>query len=393
MVISNERGFHVLIPAAGSGSRAGLSVPKQYRQIGGKTILRHTIEKFIGIQGLKSIRVIVDPDHMDLYTEAVGNLADVLAPPVSGATTRKESVYNGLSGLSGAKEDDLVLIHDAARPFITAAAIERLLHAMEQAEAATLAAPVADTLVDAAYTPYDRDRISAVQTPQAFRLGTLRKAHELYREDDRFTDDAGLVAAMGGQVALVSGNRDNFKITTNDDIAMAERLLSPHRETRTGFGYDVHTFDPAPASVIRLGGINIAHDRKLLGHSDADVILHALTDALLGTIGSGDIGQLFPPSDPQWKGADSELFLREAVRLVLEQQGKIVNVDITVIAESPKIGPHRETMQQRIASMLGIPPARVGMKATTAEKLGFVGREEGIVAQAVASVSFPESCD
>ncbi len=387
MVIEPNQSFHVLIPAAGSGTRTGLSIPKQYRRVAGKAILRHTLEKFIGIQGLKTIRVIIDAEHVEWYREAVQGLD--LAPPVIGARTRKQSVYNGLAAFSHNELDDLVLIHDAARPFVSEDSIQALLNTMKKSVAATLAAPIADTLVDQDYNRYDRDRISAVQTPQAFRIGMLKKAHEFYRNDDRFTDDAGLIAAIGEHVSLVAGSRDNFKITTNEDVTMAERLLSPQRETRTGFGYDVHAFDPAPASSIRLGGIDIPYSQKLLGHSDADVILHALTDALLGTIGSGDIGQLFPPSDPQWKGADSEIFLREAVRRVRAKNGIIVHTDITVIAEAPKIGPHREAMQERIASMLGIAPDRVGLKATTSEGLGFTGRKEGIVAQAVASVTLP----
>lgn len=387
MVIDNAQSFHVLIPAAGSGTRAGLSIPKQYRKVGGKMILRHTIEKFIGIQGLKSIRVIIDPEHAEWYREAIQGLD--LAPPVFGARTRKQSVYNGLSAFTRAELEDLVLIHDAARPFVSVELVHRLLESMTRSAAATLAAPVADTLIDQDYNRYDRDRISAVQTPQAFHIGLLKKAHEFFRNDDRFTDDAGLIAALGEQVTLVPGSRDNFKITTNEDMAMAERLLAPQRESRTGFGYDVHAFDPAPATKIRLGGIDIPHTQKLLGHSDADVVLHALTDALLGTIGDGDIGQLFPPSDMQWKNADSEIFLKEAVRRVRARDGIITHADITLIAEAPKIGPHRDAMQKRIAGILGIEANRVGLKATTSEGLGFTGRREGIVAQAVATITLP----
>lgn len=387
MVIESGQSFHVLIPAAGSGTRAGLSIPKQYRRIGGKMILRHTLEKFIGIQGLKSIRVIIDPEHAQWYGEAVQGLD--IAPPVFGARTRKQSVYNGLSVFTRSENDDLVLIHDAARPFVSLESIQTLLATMTKSIAATLAAPVADTLVDNDYNRYDRDRISAVQTPQAFKIGVLKKAHEFYRNDDRFTDDAGLIAAIGEHVTLVTGSRDNFKITTNEDMAMAERLLAPQRENRTGFGYDVHAFDPVPATQIRLGGIDIPYHQKLLGHSDADVVLHALTDALLGTIGDGDIGQLFPPSDAQWKNADSEIFLKEAVRRVRARDGQIIHADITLIAEAPKIGPHRDAMQKRIAQMLGISSDRVGLKATTSEGLGFTGRKEGIVAQAVATVTLP----
>lgn len=379
--------FHVLIPAAGNGVRAGLSTPKQYKRVGGKMILRHTIEKFMGLQGLKSLRVIIDPEHAELYREAVQGLE--LDPPVLGAKTRKQSVYNGLNALDDVDRDDLVLIHDAARPFISHTSIQTLLDAMAGNLAATLAAQIADTLVDPSYNRLDRDKISAIQTPQAFRLGVLRQAHELFKNDDRFTDDAGLIAALGEPVALVRGSHENFKITTPEDIYMAERLLAPQMETRTGFGYDVHAFDPAPATNIRLGGIDIPHNRKLLGHSDADVILHALTDALLGTIGDGDIGQIFPPSDPQWKGADSEIFLKEALRRVRSRGGYVIHVDITLIAEEPKIGPHRAPMQTRIGQILGLDPSRVGLKATTSEGLGFVGKREGICAHAVASVSLP----
>jgi len=382
-----KQSFHVLIPAAGSGERAGLSVPKQYRRVGGKMILRHTIEKFIGIQGLKSIRVIIDPEHAEMYREAVQGLD--LAPPILGAKTRKQSVYNGLSAFSNVDYEDLILIHDAARPFVSPESIESLLETMKSTDAATLAVPVADTLVDPDYNRYDRDKINAVQTPQAFNIGLLKKAHEAFKNDDRFTDDAGLVSAIGEDITLVPGSRDNFKITTPEDMALAERLLMPQLETRTGMGYDVHAFDPAPATAIRLGGIDIPHNRKLLGHSDADVILHALTDALLGTIGDGDIGQLFPPSDQQWKNADSEIFIREALRRVRAKGGRVIHADITLIAEEPKIGLHRERMLLRLSTLLGLDPTRIGLKATTSEGLGFTGRKEGVVAQAVATVTFP----
>ncbi len=387
MLKDGDKGFHVLVPAAGNGSRTGLSVPKQYCVAGGKTILRHTLEKLLKIQGLISLRVIIDPHHEDLYKGAVKGLD--LPPPVHGAATRKRSVYNGLKALGDIEPASLVLIHDAARPFVSMEAVTALLDAMATNNAATLAAPIADTLVDFDYNRIDRDSVRAVQTPQAFRYNILKTAHEQFRDNENFTDDAGLAAALGEKVALVRGSHDNFKITSAEDLAMAEKLLSIPREIRTGFGYDVHAFDPAPATATRLGGVDVPHDRKLLGHSDADVILHALTDALLGTIGSADIGQLFPPSDNTWKNADSEIFVKEAVRRVLEKEGRIVNVDITLIAEEPKVGPHREQMQSRIGTMLGIAPDRVGIKATTSEKLGFVGRREGIVAQAVATVSFP----
>ncbi len=385
----SERAFHVLIPAAGSGTRMGLSTPKQYKRVGGKMILRHTIEKFIGIQGLRSIRVIIDPEHATLYQEAVQGLD--LPPPVFGGKTRKQSVYNGLCIFSQVEYEDTILIHDAARPFVTPACVETLLDTMATQIAATLVAPIADTLVDEqTRQTLNREQVRAIQTPQAFHLGFLKKAHEAFRTDERFTDDAGLISALGEQVAFVEGSRDNFKITTREDLVMAERLLARPMETRTGFGYDIHAFDPAPATHIRLGGIDIPHTRKLLGHSDADVILHALTDALLGTIGDGDIGQIFPPSDMQWKGASSDRFVKEALRRVRNAGGRLRHADISLIAEEPKIGPYRAAMQEILATLLGISPSRVGLKATTNEGLGAIGRGEGICAHAVVSVTFPE---
>ncbi len=379
--------FHVLIPAAGSGTRTGAGIPKQYKKVAGKALLRHTIEKFVSIQGLKTLRVIIDPSHILLYKEAVEGLD--LLPPVMGAATRKQSVYNGIASFKANEQDDLVLIHDAARPFVSEDSIITLLTEMQKSPAATLAAPVADTLVDAEYNTVDRDSVNAVQTPQAFKISLLKRAHEQFRNDDKFTDDAGLVAAIGESITLIKGSRENFKVTTPEDMVMAEKLLTAARETRTGFGYDVHAFDPAPATQIRLGGIDIPYTKKLLGHSDADVILHALTDAILGCIGEGDIGQLFPPSDQKWKNAESAIFITEAVKRLRAKEGQIIHADITLIAEEPKIGPHREKMIARIAELLGIATNRVGLKATTSEGLGFTGRKEGIVAQAVASVTLP----
>jgi 2-C-methyl-D-erythritol 4-phosphate cytidylyltransferase / 2-C-methyl-D-erythritol 2,4-cyclodiphosphate synthase len=379
--------FHVLIPAAGSGTRAGLSVPKQYCIAGGKMILRHTLEKFLGFQGLKSLRAIIDPAHEALYTQAAHGLA--LPAPVYGGATRKQSVANGLAALAHENGDDIVLIHDAARPFITPDTIQSLLDVMEISNAATLAAPIVDTLVNTRYDIMDRNLLHAVQTPQAFRLSLLRNAHEIFKDNESFTDDAGLVKAMGETITLVTGPRDNIKITTTEDMHMAEKMLNTPTQTRTGFGYDVHAFDSVPATSIRLGGIDIPHTQKLLGHSDADVVLHAITDALLGAIGEGDIGQLFPPSDIQWKGADSEIFVKEALRRVENLGGKIINADITLIAEHPKIGPHRANMINRLATMLGINQTQIGLKATTSEGLGFTGRGEGIVAQAIVTLTIP----
>lgn len=378
--------FHALIPAAGNGSRMGLSTPKQYCKIGGKMILRHTIEKFLPLQGLISLRVIINPDHRDLYNEAVAGLN--LPEPVTGAGTRKQSVNAGLDCFD-ADDKNYVLIHDAARPFVSHQALHDLLNTLQTSDAATLAAPIADTLIDTKYNRLNRDHIRAVQTPQAFRISLLKKAHAAFEKNEDFTDDAGIVTAFGTTVELVTSGSENFKITTAEDLIMAERILASTMETRTGMGFDVHAFAPEDSTHIRLGGIDIPHAKKMLGHSDADVVLHALTDAILGAINEGDIGKLFPPSDIQWKGADSEIFLKEAANRVAAKGGKITFADITIICEAPKIGPHREAMQTRIAAILGLPESRISIKATTTESLGFTGRREGIACQAVANITLP----
>jgi 2-C-methyl-D-erythritol 4-phosphate cytidylyltransferase/2-C-methyl-D-erythritol 2,4-cyclodiphosphate synthase len=376
--------FTVLIAAAGSGTRAGGPVPKQYAPLAGKTVLRHTIEKFLALPGLCSLRVIIDPAHSHLYEDAVRGL-DV-PPPVNGGASRKDSVTRGLHSLPSLSDDDIILIHDAARPFVSTENILAVVAAARESGAATLTAPLADTIVTDGYDVQDRAKLHAVQTPQGFRFGIIRAAHEKFRGDDGFTDDAGHVAAMGHAVTLVPGSRMNFKITTPDDLIMAEKLMGASFETRTGMGYDVHAFDPAPATSVRLGGIDIPHDRRLAGHSDADVILHAVTDAILGAIGDGDIGQIFPPSDSQWKGADSAIFVAEALRRLHARGGTLIHADITLIAEAPKIDPHRAEMLSRLSALLGLTSDRIGLKATTSEGLGFTGRAEGIVAQAMVTI-------
>lgn len=379
--------FDVIIPAAGSGQRMGGDVPKQYRKLGGKAVLRHTIEKFLSVPGLRTLRVVISPEHETLYRDAVAGLS--IEPPVHGGKTRKESVFKGLQSIPESKPKAHVLVHDAARPLISRDEIQSILAALDAHDAVTLAAPMANTLRRDNGETVDRDRLWSIQTPQGFRRDLLNKAHQALQDNDKFTDDAGMVEALGHHVELVRGSRMNFKITTEDDFIMAQKLLAADFETRMGSGYDVHAFHPALATAIRLGGIDIKHDRKLLGHSDADVVLHALTDALLGAVSAGDIGAIFPPSDPQWKGADSEIFLKEAARLVGAVGGNVIHCDITILCELPKIGPHRAAMQERIAAILGIAPERVSIKATTTEGLGFTGRKEGIAAQAVCTVRLP----
>jgi 2-C-methyl-D-erythritol 4-phosphate cytidylyltransferase / 2-C-methyl-D-erythritol 2,4-cyclodiphosphate synthase len=381
---SSAPAFYALIAAAGSSARMGCETPKQYRKIKGKTVLRHTLETFLSCPGLKEIRVIIDPSHKTLYQNSVVGLQ--LPDPVIGGDTRNISVYNGIKSLSHVKHSDFVLIHDAARPFIKTEEILAVTRALQNSTAATLAAPVSDTLRrdDGEYV--DRSGLWAVQTPQGFHYGLIRKAHETSKSRN-VTDDTALVAAMGEDVKIVEGSRRNFKITTPQDWDMAQRLMEGRAGVpRTGFGFDVHAFDPNRKGPLRLCGVDVPHSHALAGHSDADVGLHALTDALLGAIACGDIGQHFPPSDPQWKGSDSAVFLEHAMRLVEKAGGRIANLDITIICEAPKVGPHRTAMQSRIAEICGITPAQVGVKATTTEGLGFTGRGEGIAAQAVATV-------
>ena len=381
--------FTALIAAAGSGIRAGGAVPKQYAPLAGKCVLRHTVEKFLSVPGLCALRVIIDPAHAALYEDAVRGLD--IPPPIHGGPTRKDSIYRGLKSLPAGGADSIILLHDAARPFVSVEHILAVAAAARDTGAATLATPLADTIVSGGYETLDRSKLHAIQTPQGFHSDIILGAHEKFAGDDGFTDDAGLVAAMGQGVTLVPGSRMNFKITTPEDMIMAERLMGEPYETRTGMGYDVHAFDPAPATSVRLGGVDIPHDKKLAGHSDADVILHALTDAILGAIGDGDIGQIFPPSDNQWKGADSAIFVAEALRRLHARGGMLIHADITLIAERPKIGPHRAAMLARLSALFGLPADRIGLKATTSEGLGFTGRGEGVVAQAVATVKIPLS--
>jgi 2-C-methyl-D-erythritol 4-phosphate cytidylyltransferase/2-C-methyl-D-erythritol 2,4-cyclodiphosphate synthase len=381
--------FYAVIVAAGSGTRAGADLPKQYVRIAGKPVLRHTLERFMACPGLRGIRVVINPDHRSLYDAAVAGLA--LPAPVAGGNSRKYSVFNGLSAFSDLKYTDIVLIHDAARPFVAVEDIERLAQTIQSYDAATLAVPMADTLrhaTDKAQDFVDRTGLWGIQTPQAFRYGVIMESHAKAAPGAEWTDDTGLASAAGFDVAVVAGNRRNFKITTSDDWEMADNLMTglQNMRTRIGMGFDVHAFAQIQGGPVRLCGVDVDHPHRLYGHSDADVGLHAITDALLGAVAAGDIGRHFPPTDPKWKGVDSAVFLREAVRIVKEKGGEIVNIDVTLICEAPKIGPHSGLMQEKVAEICGIAPDQVNIKATTTEKLGFTGRGEGIAAQAVASV-------
>ena len=363
-----------LIVAAGSGSRAGGEVPKQYRKIAGKALLAHAIDH-LSHPRIEAVQVVIGAGQEAAYADAAGGRA--LLAPVIGGATRRESVANGLAALGDA---DIVLIHDAARPFLPAAVIDRLLDALESHDGAVPALPVVDTLSSRDGDAVDRDALVRVQTPQAFRLGAIRAAHAAWTGDEP-TDDAQVARAAGLDVVIVDGDPALDKLTYAADFARAEATrLVP----RTGTGFDVHAF--GPGDHVWLGGIRIPHDRGLRGHSDADVALHALTDALLGAIAAGDIGDHFPPSDPRWKGAPSSLFLEHARELIAAGGGRIVHADLTIICEAPRIGPHRDAMRRLIAGLLRLPETRISVKATTTERLGFTGRGEGIAAQAVATV-------
>ncbi len=382
---SNTTPFHVLIVAAGRGARFGETIPKQYLKIGAKTVVRHTIERFLCMPVLQSIRVVIHPDDEGLYHDAVAGLN--ISEPVFGMNERYLSVYNGLKSFSNLNSEDIILIHDAARPCVSPLDIQSLLYSLSKNRAATLGHPIADTLRKADGMAIDRSGLWAIQTPQAFRYADILKAHDAAQKDHTHTDDASMVSAIGLEVALIEGSRRNIKITVKDDLELAAAFLSNEQETRTGMGFDVHAFDRLDASrKLILGGIEIPYDCGLKGHSDADVALHTITDALLGALGEGDIGQHFPPSNNAFKNMDSAVFLQKAHEMLLSKAGTLINVDLTIICEHPKITPYRDQMRARIADILQLDKSRINIKATTTEKLGFTGRGEGIAAQAVVNI-------
>lgn len=379
-----------LVVAAGRGSRFGTGMPKQYRLLSGQSILRRSLAPLLAHPRIGGVRVVIHPEDAQAYRAAVGDLP--LLPPVHGGASRQESALRGLESLC-TMPPQRVLIHDGARPFLSSALLDRVLGALDRREGAVPALPVVDTLKrggDGAVPPIvgtlERAGLWRAQTPQGFRYAPLLVAHRA-AAGSALTDDAAVAEAAGMSVVLVAGDEDNLKVTTEDDLLRAERVLAAGRETRTATGFDVHRF--CPGDHVMLCGIAIPHDQALLGHSDADVGLHALTDALLGTISEGDIGSHFPPSEPRWRGVPSELFLRHAAGLIAAVGGRVVNVDVTLICERPKVGAYREAMRTRIADLLGVALGRVSVKATTTEELGFTGRGEGIAAQAVASVELP----
>jgi len=387
-----------VVVAAGRGLRAGGDLPKQFRRIGGESMLRRALLMFVEHGNVSLVQPVIHPEDLDLFQSATSNLT--MLPPAFGGATRQASVRAGLEALAP-RHPDIVLIHDAARPFASADLVSRAIAATQHTGAAIPALPVTDTVksVDAeghVDKTLDRNALRLVQTPQGFAFVPLLAAHRRAAAQGRddFTDDAALAEWAGMTVAMFDGEPGNIKVTTPEDFARSEAMqFAALGDVRIGSGIDVHAFGQRAeiGDHVTLGGIRIAHDRALVGHSDADVALHALTDAILGALADGDIGAHFPPSNPQWRGASSDRFLAFAVERVAARGGRIAHLDLTIVCEAPRIGPHRDAMRARIAELAEIGIARVAVKATTSEKLGFTGRGEGIAAYATATVRLPWS--
>jgi 2-C-methyl-D-erythritol 4-phosphate cytidylyltransferase/2-C-methyl-D-erythritol 2,4-cyclodiphosphate synthase len=392
--MSNMAEVAAVVVAAGQGLRAGGDRPKQFRAIGGETMLRRTLSRLAASRAIGAIQPVIRMDDRALFEEATAGIG--LLPPVAGGATRQASVRAGLEALEG-RAPGIVLVHDAARPFVSEGMIARAIAAMEKTGAAIPGLAVTDTIKAVGANglvgeTLDRSRLRAIQTPQAFAFAPLLEAHRRAAREGRsdFTDDAALAEWAGMQVAVFEGEPANIKITHPEDFMRAEAMQAAQLgDIRTGSGIDVHAFVPGDA--VWIGGVRVPHTHKLTGHSDADVGLHALVDAILGALADGDIGTHFPPSDPQWKGASSDKFLAFAVERVRARGGMIAHLDLNIVAEAPKIGPHRDAMRAAIARIAGITIDRVAIKATTSETLGFTGRREGIVAYATATVRLPWS--
>ncbi len=376
---------HALIVAAGQGERSGLDLPKQYAMVKGQAMVRHSAASLLNHPNIAKLWVVIGAGQEQQLDHALAKLPGYEV--VVGGATRQESVRNGLSAIAAAGGAKNILIHDAARPFLSSAMIDRLVSALVEESAAIPVLPTIDTMINVsngrASDTVDRNSLWRVQTPQAFDFDKLIQAHSQWMGGNDATDDAQIFRTAGHQVAIVEGDEALNKYTTASDFA--ETSKDNMTQIRTGMGFDVHQL--VFGEELWLGGLKIDHDKGLAGHSDADVLLHALTDALLGAAGAGDIGDHFPPSDPKWRGASSDKFVEFAASVIKEKGGCINNVDMTVICEAPKIKPHREAMRQNVANMLDISVDRVSVKATTTERLGFTGRGEGIAAQAVATIS------
>jgi len=388
-----ERTAAILV-AAGRGLRAGAGGPKQYRMVGGQTVIFRAMAAFCRHPDVSTVQPVVNVDDIAIFNEAVSALNH--APPANGGATRQQSVHAGLEALTSIKPD-IVLIHDAARPFVTEAVISRAIDAAGRTGAAIPAVAVADTIKfvgaagDVEATP-ERARLRIAQTPQAFRYDVILEAHRRAVREGRndFTDDAALAEWAGLTVATFEGDPANMKLTTPEDFIREEaRLAATLGDIRTGTGYDVHAF--GEGDHVMICGVRVPHTKGFLAHSDGDVGLHALVDAILGALADGDIGSHFPPSDPKWKGASSDRFLKYAVERVTARGGRIANLEVTLICERPKIGPLRDAMRAKIAEISGVSISRIAVKATTSERLGFTGREEGIAATASATIRLPWS--
>lgn len=378
-----------LIVAAGRGERAGEGIAKQFRTIAGKTVLAHAYDALARHPGVAGVHLVIGEGQAAAVLAALGERRPLSL--IVGGTTRQASVRAGLEHLAAADAPARVLIHDAARPFLPHEVIDRLLAALDETEGAIPVLPVVDTLARGSAVlgdMIDRAGVHRVQTPQAFRFDAILAAHRAWSDAFEATDDAQILRAEGHDVLLVEGDNMLEKLTLPGDFAAAEQRLNTVYGTRVGMGYDVHRL--VAGEELWLCGVKVPHDRGLSGHSDADVALHALVDAILGALADGDIGSHFPPSDPQWRGAASSRFVAYACERVQARGGRIMHVDLTLICEAPRIGPHRESMRARVAQMLGLSVSRVSVKATTTERLGFAGRGEGIAAQAVATLSLPD---
>jgi len=379
--------FSAVIVAAGAGLRAGPGGAKQWRALGGKALVRWSVEALLAAGARRVVAVIPAGEEARAAAALEGLEGWVTA---AGGASRADSVIAGLATLE-ADPDEVVLVHDAARPFVTAGHVAALIAALEGADGAAPALAVADTLKrlddDRSASTAPREGLWRAQTPQAFRFRTVAAGYDAWPPNETPTDDAAAVEAAGGRVVLIAGDPMLMKLTWPEDFSMAERMLAGSRTVRIGQGFDAHRFEPGDG--VWLCGVRVAHTARLVGHSDADAGLHALTDALLGAIAAGDIGDHFPPTDERWKDASSDQFLLHAISLIAGEGGRVINVDVTLICEAPRIGPHRAAMRARLAQLLGIDIGRVSVKATTTEGMGFAGRAEGLAAQAVAIVDFP----
>ena len=379
--------FYAVIVASGKGARLGSLTPKQFLKIGNKSVLEYSVDKVLKHPHCQGLVIVVADEYADTVQKLYGHRENVQI--CIGSDTRNKSVFNGLKHFSYISDDDLILIHDAVRPCVTHHEIDALLSTLVTSKAATLAVPLSGTLSkasgDTVDTYIDRDSVYALQTPQGFRHQDIIKAHE-GSQNSNVTDDTQLVQNAGIDVKIVEGRATNIKITYPEDMELAGMILNSQQTIRSGSGFDVHAFDTEKVGSVRLCGIDVPHDHALKGHSDADVGLHALTDAIFGSIGEGDIGVHFPPSDISFKDMDSAVFLEKAMQMLRDKGGELCNADVTLICEVPKISPHAGAMKQRIAEICDVEAELINVKATTTEQLGFTGRKEGIAAQALVTV-------